>query len=446
MLEILALSGELSWMRLAVFLNGMGLGGTEKAAGIWALRLAQDPAFQQVRILSLSDGPRRKEWEKAGLEVQVVDAGKIPQALGGTDVIHAHAPGFPHAGDVLGEALARVGKKIPVVQTNIFGKLENPKEEAWTDFRLFISWTSCVQAARRSRRKLDEDFFRHQSVASYSVEPWTEAQIVRLKTQAQMARKSWGLESHHVLFGRFSRPEPNKWTPMVLEAFFQAHRKNPSIRLLLREPPPQVASSLNYKQLATWVETPNPNRPVLLMPATPDGWDLAVSQAACDAILHTSSIGESFGYGIAEAMAVAKPIITHSVPWYDQAQLELVRQGQTGLVASVRGTMLKAILQIASNPEYRQTLGEAAQSHIEKLADSTISTQRLAQAISWAVHGLENSHASADLQRAQLTAANLDSCQWGSSLAEQIYLRGRTCQIGLWRLQRALRSRLASPP
>lgn len=301
MLEILAAAGGLRAMRLAVFLNGMGLGGTEKAAGMWALRLAQDPDFHQVRILSLTDGPRRKEWEKAGLEVQVVDPGKIPQALAGTDVIHAHAPGFPHAGDVLGEALARVGRKIPVVQTNIFGKLENPKEEAWTDFRLFISWTSCVQAARRSGRKLNEDFFRRQSVASYPVEPWTETQINLLNAQARRLRKSWGLEGRHILFGRFSRPEPNKWTPMLLEAFFQAHRKNPSVRLLLREPPPQVASSLNQRLLASWVETPNPNRPVLMMPATSDGWDLAISQAACDAILHTSSIGESFGYGIAEA-------------------------------------------------------------------------------------------------------------------------------------------------
>jgi len=49
----------------------------------------------------------------------------------------------------LGQALKLLPKRIPVVQTNVFGRLNNPAEDAWTDFRLFISWMSCVQAARR---------------------------------------------------------------------------------------------------------------------------------------------------------------------------------------------------------------------------------------------------------------------------------------------------------
>src|SRR6185436_19341522 len=86
-------------------------------------------------------------------------------------IIHAHAPGHPYIGDVLGEALSLLPTKIPVVQTNIFGRLENPKEDGWTDYRLFISWTSCVQAARRSFRRMDRSFFRRRSVAVYPVDP-----------------------------------------------------------------------------------------------------------------------------------------------------------------------------------------------------------------------------------------------------------------------------------
>jgi hypothetical protein len=89
---------------------------------------------------------------------------------GGAEVIHAHAPGHRHEGDVLGEGLKRL-PRIPVVQTNVFGHLTNPAENAWTDFRLFISWTSCVQAARRVFRPLDENFFRRASVAVYPVDP-----------------------------------------------------------------------------------------------------------------------------------------------------------------------------------------------------------------------------------------------------------------------------------
>jgi hypothetical protein len=110
----------------------------------------------------MNGGPRKRDLEKAGIPVQIQsNPSGIAGVLVGVDVIHAHAPGYPHAGDVLGDALKLLNKKIPVVQTNIFGKLENPGENAWTDFRLFISWTSCVQAAQRSGLKLDLNFFKY---------------------------------------------------------------------------------------------------------------------------------------------------------------------------------------------------------------------------------------------------------------------------------------------
>ncbi len=130
-------------MRIVTFLNQLGLGGSEKAACHWTRALHQ--RGHEVHVLALQDGPRRTESERAGISVRLanLDATEIRNCLRELcpEVIHAHAPGYPHKGDVLGEALAML-PKIPVVQTNIFGRLENPIENAWTDFRLFISWTS----------------------------------------------------------------------------------------------------------------------------------------------------------------------------------------------------------------------------------------------------------------------------------------------------------------
>ena len=152
---------KVSSMRIAVFLNSLGLGGTEKAACRWAWGLRD--RGHQVTVLALRDGARRAELEEHGVSVRIVagTARPVAEALQDVspDAIHAHAPGHPHDGDVLGAGLALLPKKIPVVQTNIFGHLRNPKEDAWTDFRLFISWTSCVQAARRVFVPLDEFFF-----------------------------------------------------------------------------------------------------------------------------------------------------------------------------------------------------------------------------------------------------------------------------------------------
>src|SRR5580765_1416856 len=121
-------------MKIVVFLNNLGLGGTEKAACRWAAGLAG--RGHTVTALALQEGPRRRELEQQGVGVRVVAsvAAEIVRALRdlAPEVIHAHVPGYPHVGDVLGEAMKSLSG-IAVVQTNIFGKLENPREGAWTD-------------------------------------------------------------------------------------------------------------------------------------------------------------------------------------------------------------------------------------------------------------------------------------------------------------------------
>ena len=425
-------------MRIAVFINQLGIGGTEKAACEWVRELSLFPDCKDISLISINDGPRRKDLEKAEIPVQIQStATGIAEVLGGVDVIHAHAPGFPHAGDVLGEALKLVKKKIPVVQTNIFGKLENPREDAWTNFRLFISWTSCVQAARRSGRKLDLDFFRYQSVASYPVSPLSETEEARLRVDAVTFRESMGVLPDHVLFGRFSRPEPNKWTPIIITAFLDAHRKNPNLRLLLREPPAQVASDLRSANLVAIDQASVGSCPILILPATPDAHELAVSQMACDVILHTSSIGESFGYGIAEPMNLGKPVITNSVPWHDQAQIELVRHAECGFVVSTSGTMTSAILDLANHSELRSQMGHRALLHIRTMANSGASARRLAIVLRCLLECQENPFKHEDIKRARLAASYLDAHQFGHSIGEQALLRSRHFRACLYHVRKA---------
>ena len=427
-------------MKVAVFLHGLGLGGTEKAAALWAKQLADTPLVTGLRIASLEDGPRRVELEKEGLHVQVADRDALRKTLAWADVIHSHFLDVPAASTFLTDAIQRAGRKIPVVETNVFGRFSSlPSEQTEVSHRLFISWISCVQAARRSGLPLDAAFFRRQGVAVYPVEAWPKPELQSLQREAQAWRNAVGLSSSHVLFGRFSRPEPNKWEPMILAAFLRAYRRNPLIRLLLREPPPAITSELIRRNLAASVGETDPRKPVLLLPATADSRELAVSQTACDVILHTSSIGESFGYGIAEPMALGKPVITHSVPWHDQAQLELVQSGKTGLVASIAPSLANSILQLAGNPTWRESLGQAAQKHILKLADPGISVHRLAVALRCALENSENPAARMDSERAQATAAYLDRAQWGSGLPEQLFLAGKAAWVGGLRLQRKLR-------
>jgi len=398
-------------VKVVPFLNGLGIGGTEKAACRWARGLRD--RGHRVVVVALRDGPRRRELEAHDIEVRTV--ADTPAAIAALlrelqpEIIHAHAPGNPHEGDVLGEALATL-PKIPVVQTNIFGRFNNPREDRWTDFRLFISWTSCVQSARRSFRKLDEAFFRRASVAGYPLDaddgPGADA--------AAEFRAAHGVRAEEVLFGRLSRPEPNKWTDLPLEGFRRAACQHPRIKLLLREPPPEVARTIE--------SAPDRER-FLILPATADAAELARTIAALDVVLHTSIIGESFGYGIAEPMNQAKPVIANSTPWQDQAQIELVRHGECGFIASTPATVAESIVALAGDPALRQKLGREAQRHIRQLANPATSLDRLEAALAATCAGRDNPRGAEDLLQARRTADYLDAHQFGQSLGEQCALR-----------------------
>jgi glycosyltransferase involved in cell wall biosynthesis len=372
--------------------------------------------------------------EEAGIEVRVETEGaaRLAEHLRSwkPDILHAHAPGFPHPGDVLGEALSSLGRKIPVVQTNIFGRLENPREDAWTDFRLFISWTSCVQAARRAFLPLDEAFFRDKSVAVYPVDPVPEDRLHGLSDEARRLRESLGIAADEVLFGRFSRPEPNKWTDLPLDGFLAAAGRHERLRLLLREPPPHIARRIAAGEFGSRV---------LMLPATADAHELQVSQMACDAVLHGSKIGESFGYGIAEPMALGKPVIANSTPWLDQAQVELVRPGECGFLASTKGTTARAILALAADRERREAMGRFAMRHIAAVADPERSLDRLEETMASVLDGGRRDAAqAADFAHALEAARHLDRHQFGRSLVEQIALRPYYCRVRFsqWRRKR----------
>jgi glycosyltransferase involved in cell wall biosynthesis len=418
-------------MKIAVFLNELGLGGTEKAACRWAWGLKE--RGHRVVVLALHDGPRRAELEQHRVDVRLLKASAagIADSLREVSVeaIHAHVPGHPHEGDMLGAALELLPKKIPVVQTNIFGQLYNPKEDAWTGFRLFVSWTSCVQAARRAFRPLDEHFFRRASVAVYPVDALDQPTGQEIRA----FRRELGVSDTEHLFGRLSRPEPNKWTPLLLDAFQTALRRNDAIKLLLREPPQRVAERIRA--------LPRADRFVIL-PATGDAAELRRTMAALDIVLHTSSIGESFGYGIAEPMNLGRPVISHSVPWQDQAQIELVRHGECGFIASTPATMADAILKLAGDGVLRERMGEAARWHIRAVADPATSITRIERALALAVRGDDNPDAATDLQCARRAAAYLDAHQFGHSAGETLALWPRYVRTRFHQLRQRLRQLL----
>jgi hypothetical protein len=161
---------------------------------------------------------------------------------------------------------------------------------------------------------------------------------------------------------------------------------------------------------------------------------------ACDVILHTSSIGESFGYGIAEPMNLGKPVITNSVPWHDQAQLELIQHGVCGWVANTRSNLKMAISSLANDASLRTKFGQSGRCRIQKIAAPERSAQRLRQALSCALEGRQNPDVTEDLALSILAAKELDNAQWGYGWQEKSGLLAHSAWISFLRWQRKVRT------
>lgn len=393
-------------MKIEIFIPLLGFGGTEKAAFRWAAGLKKR---HELSVMSLEDGPMRNEFARTGIEVRVVEksAEIIAEILKkeNPDVIHAHMFGFRGAANVLGHALQKLPKRIPVVQTNVFGRLENPQEDGWTDYRMFISYTSAGQAARRAGFAINASFFRRADVAVY---PLCPPPVPDEKTVREF-RASIGVHDDEVLFGRFSRPDIGKWIDLPLDGFIRALNSDRNIKLLLCEPPPSVAQMVREKQL---------EGNIVVLQATTDEKRLNLIMASIDVVLHGSKIGESFGYGIAEPMLLGKPAIANSVPWNDQAQIELVRPKECGYIASTPEAIKRAILALAKDNDLRKRMGANAKEHIARLTDPDVSIRQLEKAFYNALAGRDNSEASECAKRVRSTMAYVDRNQLGSGLSE----------------------------
>lgn len=70
---------------------------------------------------------------------------------------------------------------------------------------------------------------------------------------------------------------------------------------------------------------------------------LTAFYSACNVCLNVSPNGESFGYVNAESMACGTPVVTLSTPLHDNAQVEMVRNGEGGIVAGSARNLCRAL-------------------------------------------------------------------------------------------------------
>lgn len=338
-------------------ITGNGLGGTEKAAFIYAAELSQ--RGHQVCAITTKLGPRSSTLIEAGVEIHdipyEVDPIKEHLEQFSPDIVHQHVPGY---GDhrALYDALDQHdGKRPKLIETNVFGRLMDRHDKGHVSFRLFISMANGSQAFQRPRLTSDIPTPEKHAVLSYPMPDYVPPSAERRRE----VRQQLGIGDADVLWIRLGRPVA-KWAHWDCEAFATSRMTNSRLKLLLMEPPPQLASAIREGRWGDGIQ---------IRPATSDFSYLSDLYGSADGMIHASNFGESFGYTLAEAMQAGLPIVTMSTPWGDNAQVQLVGQNENGFVCCSTRGMAAAVNEISTNPALAVRMAGVAKARIAEISD-----------------------------------------------------------------------------
>lgn len=364
-------------MKIACLIPG-GLGGTQKAGWLFAAGLAR--LGHQVVGFS-PRGPFVPSTPADGFSIFEHEPDSIPFSAiqdGAFDALHIHMPGY-YICHPLYPWLKKLGSSRPrVVETNIFGRLQDWRSNGVTDFRLFISLTGACQAADRAWTAVSR-----LTSCGVARNPVDEAQPVS-QDRIDGIRRRLGVEPGEMFALRLGRPDPAKWSDFEcrVTSIVKAKRSFP-MKLVAIEPPRLLSDRILAGEFGPAAKAGE----LIQAPA-----QVGEVISAADVIFHCARLGESFGYVIAEGMAASKPVITLTTPWGDNAQTELVENGVTGFVCCSTEGAAAALQILSRDSEMRRAMGEAGKARIAALADPATECRIVEAALMGSAPGLQQRH------------------------------------------------------
>jgi glycosyltransferase involved in cell wall biosynthesis len=321
------------------------MGGTAKAAVTYALN--HDRAQVSPRAIALREpGVRAAALAAAGIEVLCAEGNpdKLARQLRGVDVVHVHRSGLA---EPIVPAACRVAGVEALVETNVFGWRDTSPDDGQFSAHLFISQMCAMRY--RERIGLDlESFHRRHRTLYYPVD------VDALRADAMSRSESHallGLDPKRPTVVRVGREDDRKWGDILVAMVPHLLRIVPDVQIVLVGATAHRRAQLRRLDVLERVRC---------MPASSEPLRVAAFYRAADVFASASSIGESFGLAIAEAMALGTPVVTSSTPWTDNAQVEVVDNGVNGWVANHQRTFAEAVADLLGDEQRRYAFGAAA--------------------------------------------------------------------------------------
>lgn len=341
---------------------GLDIGGTAKTMQLMVTHL--DRARFAPAVWSPADGPRGEALREAKIPVIVGRALDESALRFAPHIVHLHRAGWPEPEPLRTLKAAfrpdpqGLCPRLPrLIETNVFGRHDPSPTGGLIDVTLFVSHF-CARRLREAEGLTIEPP-RHR-VLYNPVDTQAFARLCPAPALRDYSRP---------VFGRLSRPDPGKWSPLALEPLLILRQKRPDFRYLIVGGTDEAKSFVVAHGLESNVQ--------FLPPLLSDA-ELANFFNSVSFMAHANDTGESFGLVIAEAMASGLAVVTHPAEgWRDNAQLELVLDGETGLIARNAEEYAEALKRLLDDAELCRRLGAAGQARAERLFKAQTIARRL---------------------------------------------------------------------
>ncbi len=333
----------------------LGQGGTERSIELLATA-AGGPGGQRVVALD-RDGPTGERLRRAGVDVEVFGGDVAGAARSirsrGNAVVLLNRSGKPEA--KWHDLIRRLaGGDVMPLEVNHFGWLDRGAIGQGLRGSFCVSGT----ALAKYLRQMFGHFPNAQELGDVPLAVAAGNNPVaageRPAEDRRTLRRELGLPEDAFIALRVGRPDPRKWSDLLILHGARLLREFPKLHFVFLSAPANrediIRSTMGGR--------------VTLAPFATDRATVARYLAAGDAMIHYARYGESFGYAIAEAALAGLPVIAQATPWGDNAQAELIRDGETGFVVNDYESLRAAVKRLADDPAYARTMAAAAEKDI----------------------------------------------------------------------------------
>ncbi|HYP39882.1 MAG TPA: glycosyltransferase family 4 protein [Chloroflexia bacterium] len=335
--------------------KSLGLGGTEKTLQIYTRSLNKD--WFDVSVCGfLEGGVRGDQLRDEGYDVFV--AGGSQDAISRYlrkkkfHIVHVHRHG--QEAEVV---MAAKAAGVPViVETSVFGRPDfGPAQDA-IDVTCHISKMTAIRYWAWTKIS-DKEFRRRCRVLYYPIEMESMAGAAVTPSEIEGLRERLGISEGARVIGRIGRPDATKWAvPFIIKMVRRLVRSVPDVVYAAMGAPDELKRAAKRAGLENHFAFAEPSA---------DAREVTTFYRLLE-VMPYASIGESFGLVVAEGMGMGLPVVVLSTPMRDNAQIELVDHGRTGLVAHDAKGCANAVARLLADPGLSERLGRAAQEKVRE--------------------------------------------------------------------------------